>query len=387
MFQVNEQKLRPLAQIKKGDFSEGVRVFDSIDAEVANIAEMKAFATGNMFVLEKHRISNFLQTEERLYENYKKSIILNEKNYKKTKENIEYEKNAIAFLRNIVNLKINENENYEIIAFGIKTTKKQKNKVDENDFKAKNEKIMQNLEKFARGECEKSIIALELKNITLTLYYKFEHSVSGNSKPYIEGVLCDKNKNTFSPQNLLFTNQSGLFVDISYNGMLQRVENIIKNAKHIFSIHNENLENLKDKFQFYNKFLEKNNLKNYNRSNILKTLKEDLKNINEIFRIRNELRKEGIIINNLNAEQIIHLVPKYPIFLNKNGKLEPNNKTKECIQTQTFDIDIQPNSKIESIEIELKKYDEQDTQNKKFEIILENDKILQENRKVKYILE
>lgn len=405
MFQVNEQKLRPLAQIKKGNFGDGVRVFDSIDAEVANIAEMKAYATGNMFVLEKHRIANFIQTEERLYENYKKSIIANEKNYKKANANIVEEKEAIDFLRNIVNLKIDDNENYAIKAFGIDTTRKAKSKEDENDFRLRKEKITQILNKFARGESGKDIVALELKGITLMLQHKFTYSMlDGSSKSHIEGILSDKNDNTFAPQNLIFTGRIGaLCVDISYDGMLQRVENTIKNANHIFNIHNNNLKEAEDKAKLYGRFLESNKLDNYNRGDILKTLKEDLKNINEIFRIRNELRKQGIVINDLNAEQIADLAPKYPQFLNKNGKLEPKTtmatddissvqiqevKEQEQIEqsNQSPSVDIQIDGKIEPIEIKLKEYREQDTEEEKFNIILENDRILKEARRAKSIL-
>ncbi|EAL1486987.1 hypothetical protein FDK11_09555, partial [Campylobacter upsaliensis] len=73
MFQVNEQKLKPLAQLKKCDFSKGVREFESIDGEIASVAEMKAYATGNPFILEKHKITTMLKSEQRHYEAYKKS--------------------------------------------------------------------------------------------------------------------------------------------------------------------------------------------------------------------------------------------------------------------------------------------------------------------------
>ena len=72
MFQINEQKLKPLVQLKSLNFNNGQRVFEAIDAEVANVAEMKAVATGNPFILEKHKITSLLKTEERYYEQYKK---------------------------------------------------------------------------------------------------------------------------------------------------------------------------------------------------------------------------------------------------------------------------------------------------------------------------
>lgn len=72
MFQINEQKLKPLVQLKSLNFNDGQRVFEAIDAEVANVAEMKAVATGNPFILEKHKITSLLKTEERYYEQYKK---------------------------------------------------------------------------------------------------------------------------------------------------------------------------------------------------------------------------------------------------------------------------------------------------------------------------
>lgn len=331
MFQVNEQKLRPLAQIKKGDFSDGTRVFDSIDSEIANIADMKAFATGNMFVLEKHKIATFLDTENRFYDNFKRQILANQNKLKNLSSNIKTLSSEIKFLENVVNIKINEYDNYEIKAFGIETTKKAKGKNDEEAFKARKEKIINELTKFAKGG-EKSITALEIKGIKVSLEFVFFSDIEGKKTTFIRGVMSDKNGNEFRPQNLMYK-QTGLFADISYDGLIQKVENLINKANILFTIRNNQLVEFKSSAEICERFLAKNSLENYDRAGILKLIKQDEKNINEIFRIRNELRTQGIIINNLSAPQISHLVPKYPLITNKNGKLVPNLLSDEILQS------------------------------------------------------
>ena len=73
MFQINEQKLKPLIQIKKSEFLQNQRTFDGIDSELLNISEMKAYATGNPFILEKHKIKGFLDREEKAKEYFYKT--------------------------------------------------------------------------------------------------------------------------------------------------------------------------------------------------------------------------------------------------------------------------------------------------------------------------
>lgn len=332
MFQVNEQKLRPLAQIKKGDFSDGVRVYDSIDGEIANIAEMKAFATGNMFVLEKHKILNLLDTEKRLYDNFKRQIISNQNNLKRYKQDIEIYESELAFLRNVANLKISEFDNYEIKAFGVKTTRRANGKNDEEFFKKNKENINKTLNDFVRGNGEAQIEALELKGIKITLKFSFANNIDGNNRAFIKGIMSDKDNNTFEPLNLLFK-KVGLFVDISYDGLIQRIENTINKASNLFNAKNHSVNELKSSIEMCERFLEKNSLESYERANILKIIEQDSKNINEIFRIRNELRKEGIIINDLSAPQIAHLVPKYPLVMNKNEKLDPSLVSDEILES------------------------------------------------------
>ena len=334
MFQVNEQKLRPLAQIKKGDFSDGVRVYDSVDGEIANIAEMKAFATGNMFVLEKHKISNLLDTENRLYDNFKRQIISNQNNLKRYKQDIKIYESELAFLRNVANLKISEFDNYEIKAFGIKTTRRANGKNDEEFFKKNKENINKTLNDFVRGNGEAQIEALELKGIKITLKFSFANNIDGENKTFIKGIMSDKDNNTFEPINLLFK-KVGLFVDISYDGLIQRIENTINKASNFFNAKNHSVNELKSSIEMCERFLEKNSLESYERANILKIIEQDSKNINEIFRIRNELKKgkEGIIINDLSAPQIAHLAPKYPLVMNKNEKLDPSLVSDEILES------------------------------------------------------
>ena len=105
MFQINEQKLKPLVQLKSLNFNDGQRVFEAIDAEVANVAEMKAVVIGNPFILQKHKITALLKTEERYYKQYKRSILQNERNLeilKAKKKRLESENEV---LREFVNNK------------------------------------------------------------------------------------------------------------------------------------------------------------------------------------------------------------------------------------------------------------------------------------------
>ncbi|CAD7289518.1 hypothetical protein LMG7974_01595 [Campylobacter majalis] len=384
MFQVNEQKLKPLAQIKKGNFSDGIRVFDSIDAEVANIAEMKAFATGNMFVLEKHRISNFLQTEDRLFRNHKNAILTNQKNLKTNQAYLNELKEETKFLQNIVNIKINENENYSIKAFGIETTRRAKNKDDELDFKAKKDKILDLLYNFTRKQEEQELEILELKGITLTLQSRKSGFDDGIT--YINGFLSDGDGNTFSPQNLIYSKQkNSLFVEISYEGLLQKIENVIKNSENIFSHRNKVLRETEDKIKLYSRFLENNasdSLEDYNRGVLLKVLKQDLKNIEEIFRIRNEKRKESILINDFSDHNIAHLAPQYSKFLNKNGKLEPKEIVNDIKDTEVISLD-EPILEIQQDQAQESKQEQQSKQEEAMqtqEKLLVLDEITAENK-------
>ena len=105
MFQINEQKLKPLSQMKKAEVLEQTRVFSAIDEEMANIAEMKAIATGNPFILEKYKIENLLKNEEEYKRYYEISIINAEKTIKQETPKAQELKGEVEALREMFNNK------------------------------------------------------------------------------------------------------------------------------------------------------------------------------------------------------------------------------------------------------------------------------------------
>ncbi|RDU59489.1 hypothetical protein CQA44_11365, partial [Helicobacter sp. MIT 14-3879] len=67
---------------------------------------------------------------------------------------------------------------------------------------------------------------------------------------------------------------------------------------------------------------------------LLDTLKQDLRNMNEIFKIRNELRKEKIKIN-MESKEIESLLPQYKYLLDEKGKFIANKQSSHSITAQT----------------------------------------------------
>lgn len=333
MFQINEQKLIPLAQLKKANFLDGQREFDSIDAEVANMAEMKAVATGNPFIIEKHKIQTLLKTEERHFELYKKNIIQTDRAVKELKIDKERINKEIDFLKDFIHNNDFEKENYEIEAFGIKTTKKPKNKNDEINHKNNKDLINKKLEYlFNREEriANKDYKILKANDIELIFRGSFDISSSTFS---FRGILINENKKEYAPINLFYkTDKFYQNVEApNIDKLLIRITNTIKKSKAFFLENEKKLKEINEQLILKERFLRNNTLENYNRKFFLDILKKDMRNINEIFTIRNNLRKEGIIVQEDSIE-IKDLLPKYSDYLDDKGKLIINsNDNKELL--------------------------------------------------------
>ncbi|WP_276950724.1 SNF2-related protein [Helicobacter rodentium] len=227
MFQINEQKLKPLSQMKKAETLEQSRVFSAIDEEMANIAEMKAIATGNPFILEKYKIENLLKSEEEYKRYYEISIINAEKTIKQETPKAQELKGEVEALREMFNNKSFLKENYEVEVLGIKTTRKQKEMQSEKDFNAISEKIQSKIIQMLRQPDE--FFTLESKERILKdngrknnvgeieflsandIKLNFLISVSGDDI-YFKGVIITKNNKRFYPKNLHLESHRNLLV-------------------------------------------------------------------------------------------------------------------------------------------------------------------------------
>ena len=89
----------------------------------------------------------------------------------------------------------------------------------------------------------------------------------------------------------------------------------------------EELKKCEDILGAKSRFLANNTIENYDRKPLITMLKQDLLNMNDIFRIRQEKRKEGIKID-MDSKEIAHLIPQYSKHLDEKGKLQINCITK-----------------------------------------------------------
>lgn len=341
MFQINEQKLKPLIQMKKADNLESTRVFKSIDEEMANIAEMKAIATGNPFILEKHRIKNLLDSELNYKKYYEKSIINNEKSLKIELHKKETLQDDLEALKIMLNNKAFSKENYELEILGIKTTKKPKDKTDEKNHNSIREKIEIKLYQMLRqtedftSETEngkRKIDFLKANNIKIELY-----TTITSSNLYFQGVIITQNNKTFAPSNLNYSfERNNLFkTEFNLNSFLTKVKNNFDKSSIFIEEKSKELKECEDSIKTRQKFLENNTLDNYERKFLIDVLKQDELNINEIFKIRQEKKKEGIKIDE-KSKEIKHLLPKYHKFLNERGKLQIQNDNQQEKQNEVL---------------------------------------------------
>ncbi|MBX7491280.1 Eco57I restriction-modification methylase domain-containing protein [Helicobacter turcicus] len=322
MFQINEQKLKPLIQMKKADALENKRVFKGIDEEMANIAEMKAIATGNPFILEKHKIENLLNSEKNYKKYYEKSILSSERALKEEESKYKSIQEALEALREMFNNKGFEQENYEVLALNYKTTKKANKQEDKNFQKTRNLIDLKLLE-VIRGakdyaDKEGNIEVLEANNIKLLLRVGFLSDSKG--RLLISGILQTQKGKKFAPNNLRFVFENGILGDIKLSALLAKIKNTLQKVPALLEQKSKELKECEDAIKDKKRFLETNTIENYKREPLLKVLNQDFFNINAIFKIRQERRKEGIKIN-LDSKEIAHLLPQYPKYLDSKGNL------------------------------------------------------------------
>lgn len=346
MFQINEQKLKPLSQMKKAEVLEQTRVFSAIDEEMANIAEMKAIATGNPFILEKYKIENLLKNEEEYKRYYEISIINAEKTIKQETPKAQKLKGEVEALREMFNNKNFLKENYEVEVLGIKTTRKQKEMQSEKDFNAISEKIQSKIIQMLRQPDE--FFTLESKERILKdngrknnvgeieflsandIKLNFLISVSGDDI-YFKGVIITKNNKRFYPKNLHLESHRNLLVTDPFklSSILTKLKNTFDKVSSLLEKKTEELKKCEDILGAKSRFLANNTIENYDRKPLIAMLKQDLLNMNDIFRIRQEKRKEGIKID-MDSKEIAHLIPQYSKHLDEKGKLQINCITKNC---------------------------------------------------------
>ena len=361
MFQINEQKLLPLIQIKKSEILEEQRVFDSVDAEATNLAEMKAIATGNPFILEKHKIDTLLKQEERYFDYHKKNIIGSERALEKLQDDNAKLQNQIQSLQECFNNQGFNQENYEIEVFGIKTTKRPKGKADEESFKKIREQVAKKLlelenypENFIQdGKVE----VLKANGISLVFRVIFESTESGNGNPIFIGSIVAPSGKSFVTGNLNFkTHRGGLLHqrNIVLDGLLERIKNAFDKIPATLQKTQERIKDNEIAIQSKKNFLSKNkDIKSYERKILLNTLKQDMRNIQEIMKIRNEQRKEGIKID-MNSQEVAHLLPQYMKLLDEKGKFVGADKAQQIELLKTDYAE--QKQKVESIEQKLSEH-------------------------------
>ncbi|EKH7232752.1 Eco57I restriction-modification methylase domain-containing protein [Campylobacter upsaliensis] len=394
MFQVNEQKLKPLAQLKKCDFSKGVREFESIDGEIASVAEMKAYATGNPFILEKHKITTMLKSEQRHYEAYKKSLLQNERDLQSLEQrqiHLTKEQNA---LREMAHNKDFEKENYQIKAFEITINKKEEIKKDKDETKvlkkahqAQKEKINEKIKEiFLKPKAEEEFLILKANGVSLVFKGRFNFY----NKFTYQGELRFDTGQSYQPSNLAFVSSAGaMFYTIpELDGLLERIKNSFKKANDNLNKTNTLLKNTEAEIKMKEDFLSQNQLHNYPRKKLLDTLKRDEKNINEIFVIRNNLRKKSIKLE-MDSEEIKHLLPKYTHFFNEKGKFDANLAS-EILELKSTSEEAKELKNavlsLENVEIKFNALNEKDSLKDKINTLLANQENISKASRAKDIL-
>lgn len=88
MWQVIENKARSIEQFRKAGAT--TRTLDDISNAAADVAEMKAEATGNPFILMQVQLNSDLRQEELLYNNHQKELFHNEETLKNLKAKNQY---------------------------------------------------------------------------------------------------------------------------------------------------------------------------------------------------------------------------------------------------------------------------------------------------------
>ncbi|BBB20450.1 hypothetical protein [Helicobacter cinaedi] len=126
---------------------------------------------------------------------------------------------------------------------------------------------------------------------------------------------------------MFFKAQSGYLIFDSIpnlDGLLIKTKNIMSKASSFIHKNSENLKLTISEITQKENFLKNNTLGSYSRKILLDTLKADEKNINAIFELIAQNKKEGIKVT-LDSKDIQHLLPQYPKLLDERGKFNPQN--------------------------------------------------------------
>lgn len=136
------------------------------------------------------------------------------------------------------------------------------------------------------------------------------------------GAIITQNNKSFYPKNLIYNFHKDMLYRTEFNAssFLTRVKNTFEKVSIFLENKTQELQECKNSIQDRQRFLKNNTIDTYERKFFIDILKQDLLNINEIFAIRNQKRKEGIKID-MQSEEIKHLLPQYSKFLNDKGRL------------------------------------------------------------------
>ena len=315
--------------------------FDNVNVYcIEDLIEMKAIATGNPFILEKYKIENLLKSEEEYKRYYEISIINAEKAIKQETPKAQELKGEVEALREMFNNKNFLKENYEVEVLGIKTTRKLKAMQSEKDFNAISEKIQSKIiqmlrqpDEFFTLESKERIResngrknnAGEIEFLSANeIKLNFLVSVSGDDI-HFKGVIITKDNHRFYPKNLNLESHRSLLVTDPFkvSSILTKLKNTFDKVSSLLENKVEELKKYENIIEAKNRYLENNTIDNYDRKPLIAMLKQDLLNMNDIFRIRQEKRKEGIKIE-MDSQEIADLIPQYPKYLDEKGKLQVN---------------------------------------------------------------
>ena len=320
MFQINEQKLLPLSQMKKVNNLDSERVFDAVDMEMANVAEMKAVSTGNPFILEEHHIKNLLDTEEKRFKSFRSKIVNVGKDLIRSEIFVKELEQDLEALNVLEKNNIFSQDDFEYEIMGIKTFKKNNDKA----IKAKIEAKLYDIEAHPNEYSKKGekVNILSTNGITLSLkivQYNKEGDVYS-----IYGVVETDDKSYSKFSNLQWQIEQfkrlGYERKLKIDGILTKLKNAFEKIPHHKEVTKKDIESANDRIANQKTFLERNKDENYPRRILLETLKQDRRNMNEIRRIRNEKIKEGKKID-LKSPEIKDFLPKYKELLDENGNL------------------------------------------------------------------
>lgn len=336
MFQINEQKLLPLSQMKKVDNLDSERIFDAIDMEMANVAEMKAIATGNPFILEQHKIQNLLDTEKKKFQAFRSKILNYQKALPKEKDYKDYLENSLATLEEMEKNNIFLQDNFEFESFGIKTNKKVQDDIDKQN-KIEIEKKLHKIEISTDDFDNQEIEILSTNDLKLFLNVKQTNIYASGDIDYrIIGVIktsSGKKYDRFPNLQWKLTKFKSYDYEkqLKLDGILTRLKNACEKIPEYKENIIQSIESTKSTIKAKENFLKNNDDSKYDRRILLETLEQDKRNMNEIRKIRNEKIKEGIKIN-LDSIEIKDYLPKYKMLIDEKGNLINQNKAKKELE-------------------------------------------------------